>query len=250
MDIHQRNVKPKLKNNKRSLLNERLVSDVRLVKQQEMVEFAEEVCASPLLLGKYLNMLSLLEFIGARALINTFATQVENNETNLKHVLEEARHSLTLRKMGEKLARRKLEYNDDGVFTYRTSDYFIKRMIAHVHNDLMNDPDLKQNSDKRHRFVILYVSGILEVRAVWWYTIFNAEIFKRNYKINFNQVLLDEEGHISSIDEEISATDPLHIERLEKYFVKEESLFAQYFADQKSYLAEHSAKSQSNFAHA
>lgn len=223
--------------NETQILSAYLDSKERLVSAAEMKQFAEMVCESPVALGRYLNMLSVLEFVGTRALINTFANQMETNDNNLKHVLEEARHSLLLRKMGERVARRTLDYDDNSVFSNLSANYFIKRMIACVHNDLYRHPELVADQDLRHRLVILYCSGVLEVRAVWWYTIFNKEIAEKRYEVNFKQVLTDEEGHISSLEEEIRQIDAANYsQRLKKYFAKEEELFARYFEVQRQHL--------------
>ena len=146
-------------------------------------------CAEPAQHARFLNMLSLLEHIGSRKIMACRA-MTEPDHDILKHLAEETRHAHFFKRAAEKLARRPLDYSHPNTMACASARSYMGRLDAEIARVLAKPAPV---------LPYLYMSLIVELRAVWTYRLYQAVLTEENTGLTLKSILAEEELHLSAM---------------------------------------------------
>ncbi|MDB5154750.1 MAG: hypothetical protein JWR54_3501 [Mucilaginibacter sp.] len=176
--------------------------------------------------AKWLNTLSLMENTGARKI-----SASEDPETVtyiiLKHAAEEHRHAFYLKKQIEKIkAGNCPTYASDYLIAPKSSKYYLNQLDVDVCRYLKREMGLK---GKELRFAAyLLVTYAIEVRADELYPVYQEELDKMLSKVNVKSIILEEEGHLEEMINQLKSFSPEWQFHADKAVEMESRLFAQW----------------------
>ena len=177
------------------------------------------ICGDEDLRFRFLNTLSYLEHMGSRKLLIS-CSESDTDEDFLRHVNEEARHALFLKRQAQKLSTGPLRYARDQVLgKYAAFTYFnrLDRMIG-------------KNVNFAMPLHSIYVAAAVEVRALWFYPVFQDALDGADLKISMAGILAEEHLHIEGLTEKLRALDPDRFEeRMAECIRIECALFERFF---------------------
>jgi hypothetical protein len=156
--------------------------------------------------SRWLNTLSLMENTGARKI-----SASEDPETVtyiiLKHAAEEHRHAFYLKKQIEKVKNGNCPtYANDYLVAPKSSKYYLNQLDVHVCRYLKKELGLK---GRELRFAAyLLVTYAIEVRADELYPVYQDELDKASSKINVKSIILEEEGHLEEMINQLKTFSP------------------------------------------
>jgi hypothetical protein len=139
--------------------------------------------------ARFMNMLSLLEHIGSRKIMASRA-MTEPGHDILKHLAEETRHAFFFKRAAERLARRPLDYSHPDTMALASARSYMGRLDAEIARVFAKAPPA---------LPYLYMSLIVELRAVWTYRLYQAVLIEENAGITLKSILAEEELHLSSM---------------------------------------------------
>lgn len=156
------------------------------------------ICTDAALHARLLNMLSLLEHIGSRKIMASQSPNDPGRDT-LKHLAEETRHAFFFKRAAEKTAGRELDYELSNMIAGANAHMYMGRLDAHIADALgVHAPA---------QAAYLYMSLIVELRAVWFYRIYQGVPAPHEAPVNLNSVLAEEELHLSEIQTRLAEID-------------------------------------------
>ena len=176
--------------------------------------------------ARWLNTLSLMENTGARKI-----SASEDPETVtyiiLKHAAEEHRHAFYLKKQIEKIKSANCPtYTNDYLIAPKSSKYYLNQLDIDVCRYLKTELGLK---GKELRFAAyLLVTYAIEVRADELYPVYQDELDKTGSKINVKSIILEEEGHLEEMINQLKSFSPDWQFHADKAVSMESKLFAQW----------------------
>ncbi len=139
--------------------------------------------------ARFLNMLSLLEHIGSRKIMACRA-MTEPDHDILKHLAEETRHAHFFKRAAEKLARRPLDYSHPNTMACAWARSYMGRLDGKIARELVSAASV---------LPYLYMSLIVELRAVWTYHLYQTVLTEQNAGFTLKSVLAEEELHLSAM---------------------------------------------------
>ena len=134
-------------------------------------------------------MLSLLEHIGSRKIMASRA-MTEPSHDILKHLAEETRHAFFFKRAAEKLARHPLDYSAANTMACASARSYMGRLDAEIARALAGAPPV---------LPYLYMSLIVEFRAVWTYGLYQGALTEEAAGITLKSILAEEELHLSAM---------------------------------------------------
>ena len=174
----------------------------------------ELICGDPELHARFLNTLSLLEHIGSRKIMLSRAGVADGRI--LKHLAEEARHAWFFKRAAEKLARKPLGYDTAGTLAGAAARFYMARLDIRVSDSLR----FEDNS-----LPYLYMSAIIEDRAIWAYRIYQSVLMEQNCGISLASLLAEENLHLEAMLAEIRSRDGDARNRTEPFCAAEHAEF-------------------------
>lgn len=175
--------------------------------------FLARVCASPDLHWRFLNTLSLLEHIGARKIM---ATQTEGGELcgdTLRHIAEEARHAWFFKRQAEAAAGRALSYDGASIMAGPQARAYMARL----------DGTIARSTHGARAY--LYMSLVIELRAVWFYRIYQDVLTASGKTIKLGGLLAEEDRHLEEMQGQLGALGEDLAVRLADFTAYEEIRF-------------------------
>jgi hypothetical protein len=154
-------------------------------------------CADPSLHARFLNTLSLMEHIGSRKIMATQSSTALDNDT-LKHLAEEARHAFFFKRAAEKLARSEMDYGAPATVAGASARAYMGRLDAGIARAL---------PDAHPALAYLYMSLIVELRAIWLYRLYGEILAAHKTGIALKSVLAEEELHLDAMLARLHALD-------------------------------------------
>jgi hypothetical protein len=152
------------------------------------------LCGDPPHHARFLNMLSLMEHIGSRKIV-TSQTRGPLGCEVLKHLSEEARHAYFFKRTAERLARRPLDYGTRDTVAPTAARMYFGRLDAGIDRAL---------GDAAHVEVpYLYVSLIVELRAIWAYGLYQQVLAEQDAGISLKSLLAEEELHLPQMQDRL-----------------------------------------------
>jgi hypothetical protein len=174
----------------------------------------ESICTEPALHARFLNTLSLLEHIGSRKIMLSRAGDADGGL--LKHLAEETRHAWFFKRAAEKLARRALDYGAGSTLAGPAARFYMGRLDARISDALRSGDD---------SLPYLYMSLIIEDRAIWAYRIYQGVLAEQNRGISLVSVLAEENLHLKAMLAEIHVRDDAARNRIDALCAVEHAEF-------------------------
>jgi hypothetical protein len=141
--------------------------------------------------AQFLNMLSLLEHIGSRKIMLSQMRTALTQEV-LKHLAEETRHAAFFKREAERVAGAAIEsYSDDETICAAAARGYFGRLDARLTAMLPAGAPAKTP--------YLWVSLIIELRAVWIYNRYQRELAQVGFPLSLRGVLAEEERHLTDL---------------------------------------------------
>jgi hypothetical protein len=147
-------------------------------------------CAHPAAHARFLNTLSLMEHIGSRKIMASQSERGLGGET-LRHLAEETRHAYFFKRSAEKLADRPLDYGTSETIAGAAARGYMERLDAEILHEL----DVSSESALPY----LYMSLIVELRAVWFYRLYQETLAEHGQNLSLRSVLAEEELHLGAM---------------------------------------------------
>jgi hypothetical protein len=156
--------------------------------------------------ARWLNTLSLMENTGARK-ISASEDPLTVTYIILKHAAEEHRHAFYLKKQIEKTGEALCPtYADEYLVASTYSKYYLNMLDVEVCRYLKNELHL---TGRELRFAAyLLVTYAIEVRADELYPIYQDALDNANSKINVKSIILEEEGHLEEMINQLQHFSP------------------------------------------
>lgn len=166
---------------------------------------------------RFLNTLSMMEHMGARRIMLTQGAGALNQET-LKHMAEETRHAFFYKRQAERFAKRSMNYTDEDTIAPSFARMYFKRLESHIAQTVKDDADPLTTA-------YLYMSMIIEFRAVWGFAILQDALDDAGRKLSLKSLLAEEQGHLEDMESRLQALDESTVERVRAFLDKENALF-------------------------
>jgi hypothetical protein len=173
-------------------------------------------CAHPAAHARFLNTLSLMEHIGSRKIMASQLERGLGGET-LRHLAEETRHAYFFKRAAEKLAHRPLGYSADETIAGAAARGYMERLDAEILREL----DVSAESPLPY----LYMSLIVELRAVWFYRLYQETLSAHEQNLSLRSVLAEEELHLGAMLARLSDMDKDCAPRVERFRSLEQQRF-------------------------
>jgi hypothetical protein len=167
------------------------------------------------------NTLSMLEHIGSHKIMTTQHGR-DIDQPTLKHVHEEAGHAYFMKRQAEKTAQRPLEYVDEDLLAPAAARMYFQRLEAAM---------LRTLAQRRSaRAVYLYMSLIVEFRALWFYGLYQQTLQRARHPLSLKRVLGEEQNHLGDVAHRLEAGGELSDSRTAELVGHERALFGRLLA--------------------
>ena len=150
------------------------------------------ICADAGLHARFLNSLSLMEHIGSRKIMASQAGGPLSSDT-LKHLAEETRHAFFFKRAAEAVAGRDLSYKRADLLAGPQAALYMGRLDAFVARQA------------KGAAAYLYMSLVVEVRAVWFYGLYQSVLQGAGSFLKLASVLAEEERHLDEMRQSLAA---------------------------------------------
>ena len=173
-------------------------------------------CAHPAAHARFVNTLSLMEHIGSRKIMASQSDRGLSGDT-LRHLAEETRHAYFFKRAAEKLAHRALSYSASETIAGAAARFYMERLDAEILHEL----DVSAESP----LLYLYMSLIVELRAVWFYRLYQETLAEHEQNLSLRSVLAEEELHLGAMLARLRDMDKHCAPRLKRFRSLEQQRF-------------------------
>lgn len=180
--------------------------------------FLTQVSRKSMLHARFLNTLSMMEHMGSRRIMITQGNAALGQET-LKHMAEEARHAFFFKRQADRFAGTALEYDDADMVSPAFARMYFKRLESYIVNDVKDEADPS-------RVAYLYMSMIIEFRAVWAFSIYQSVLEGEDISLSLKGLLAEEQGHLSEMETNLESLGAATAGRINRFLDKERTLFS------------------------
>jgi hypothetical protein len=181
------------------------------------------IVANPELHARWLNTFSYLEYIGFRKIVKSQNAQDLNVEV-LSHAVEEGRHALLLKRLAIKTGGLQFNtYSPDMLLCGSEAEKYFQG-LDRACESLIEDKGILNKS----RLTYLYVTWLIEVRALLVYESYQKTIGMGGTKSPLSSLLAEEERHLASVGKELQDSDPCFEAHSAELKVIEEKLYQNY----------------------
>jgi hypothetical protein len=165
--------------------------------------------------ARFLNTLSLLEHIGSRKIMNSRAGGGLSGEV-LRHLAEETRHAFFFKHGAERLARSPLGYGAAETIAGSAARSYMGRL----------DGSIKRECGAvQSPLPYLYMSLIVELRAVWFYGLYQDVLAEQKVSVSLKSLLAEEELHLDAMLARLADMDPKCTVRVAQFRTLEQQRF-------------------------
>ena len=167
--------------------------------------------------ARLINTLSMLEHIGSHKIM---ATQhaADIDQPTLKHVAEEAHHAYFMKRQAEETAGRPMEYVDADLLAPAPARMYFQRLECAMTSSL--------ERQRSYRAVYLYMSMIVEFRALWFYGLYQQTLRRDRHPLSLKRVLGEEQNHLGDIANRLDMAGELSDTRTAEFLRHEKTLYA------------------------
>jgi hypothetical protein len=175
----------------------------------------QAIAASTELQARFLNTLSLLEYVGARKILKSQPEATVSFDL-LGHAGEELRHARTLKGVAERMNARISAYGAEETLCPAQA-------LAYFHG--VDDAVAAQWPAGPSRLNYLYVTALVEERVLWVYPMIREALPSEDVQRALRGILAEEIRHLTAVTAEIASSDPQHRERFAALRAVETDLF-------------------------
>jgi hypothetical protein len=176
----------------------------------------DRIVTDKALLPRFINTLSMLEHMGSHKIMAT-QTGCSIDQPTLRHLAEECQHAFFMKRQAEKAAARPLTYTAADLLAPVAARMYFRRLEASMVRSLVTEGSLGA--------AYLYMSMIVEFRAVWFYTLFQQALQRHAHVMSLKRLLGEEQNHLTDMAERLEHAGELSDTRLEAFVCIEHSLY-------------------------
>lgn len=176
----------------------------------------QRVIADDALHGRLINTLSMLEHIGSYKIMTT-QHGPDIDQPTLKHVAEESQHAYFMKRQAERTAGRPLEYVPEDLLAPAAARMYFQRLESALAGTLRRQRSI--------RATYLYMSMIVEFRALWFYRLYQQALKKTRHPMSLKRVLGEEQVHLADMANRLEATAELSDARADTFLRYEKTLY-------------------------
>jgi hypothetical protein len=168
---------------------------------------------------KLINTLSMLEHMGSDRIM---ATQhgAAIDQATLRHLTEECHHAFFMKRQAEKAAKRALAYDADDLLAPVAARIYFRRLEASMLRAL-----LREGSPAA---TYLYMSMIVELRAVWFYGLYQQVLSRHGHPLSLKRLLGEEQNHLTEMAARLGHAGHLSDARVELFVDTERALYGRF----------------------
>jgi hypothetical protein len=166
--------------------------------------------------ARLVNTLSMLEHIGSHKIMST-QHAADIDQPTLKHVAEEAHHAYFMKRQAEKTAERAMEYVPADLLAPAAARMYFQRLESAMVRTLA-----RQRSS---RAVYLYMSMIVEFRALWFYGLYQQTLQRARHALSLKRVIGEEQNHLGDIANRLELAGELSDARTAEFLGVEKVLY-------------------------
>ena len=167
--------------------------------------------------ARMLNTLSMLEHLGSHKIMATqHAPDID--QPTLKHVAEEAGHAYFMKRQAEKTAERPLEYVAADLLAPAAARMYFQRLEAALARSLARQ--------KSTRAAYLYMSLIVEFRALWFYGLYQQTLQRARHALSLKRVIGEEQNHLHDMANRLEMAGELSDARVSEFCARERVLYS------------------------
>lgn len=138
----------------------------------------------------FMNTLSMLEHLGSYKIM---ATQhgAGIDEPTLRHLADETRHAFFFKRQAERVAKRSLAYRGEDMLAAASALMYFRRLESKIHGAFP--------VNVHPRTVYLYMSLMVELRAIWFYRRYQRALKKGVFPLSLETLMAEEIGHLTDM---------------------------------------------------
>ncbi|MEO8464475.1 MAG: hypothetical protein ABI640_03980 [Gammaproteobacteria bacterium] len=173
--------------------------------------------AAPAQHGRLINTLSLLEHMGSHKIMAT-QHRSDIDQATLRHVAEEAHHAYFMKRQAEKAADRPLEYIATDLLAPAAARMYFQRIEAATVRTL--------GRDCGPRAAYLYMSMIVEFRALWFYGLYQEVLQRAQHVLSLKRVIGEEQNHLGEMSMRLEAEGERSDAHVATLLAREKNLYS------------------------
>ncbi len=166
--------------------------------------------------ARLVNTLSMLEHIGSHKIMST-QHAADIDQPTLKHVAEEAQHAYFMKRQAEKTAERPMEYVTEDLLAPAAARMYFQRLESAMVRTLARQ--------RSARAVYLYMSMIVEFRALWFYGLYQQTLQRARHALSLKRVIGEEQNHLGDIANRLELAGELSDVRTAEFLDVEKALY-------------------------
>jgi hypothetical protein len=167
--------------------------------------------------ARLVNTLSMLEHMGSHKIMSTQHGAAIDQPT-LRHVAEEAGHAYFMKRQAEKTAARAMEYVPSDLLAPASARMYFQRLESAMLRAL--------GPERSARAVYLYMSMIVEFRALWFYGLYQEALQRARHPLSLKRVIGEEQNHLDDMAARLEAAGDLSDDRVAAFLDAERSLYS------------------------
>lgn len=184
-----------------------------------MKTLLKNIITTPTLLARFLNTLSLLEYVGARKILKSQKYD-QIDEQMLAHAAEEIRHAQVVKRAALKLAPELCnDYSEAALLCGKEAHDYFQTLDQAVNEVVQANP--------KHAY--LFTTYLIEIRAVEFYNLFDTALNEADKPAIFRGILVEEERHLAEILAALKTFDYAD-SKIEQLTYIEQQAFAKFMA--------------------
>jgi hypothetical protein len=177
--------------------------------------------AAPTQHSRLINTLSLLEHMGSHKIMAT-QHRADIDQATLRHVAEEAHHAYFMKRQAEKTADRSLAYVAADLLAPAAARMYFQRLEAATVRRL--------GSECGPRAAYLYMSMIVEFRALWFYGLYQEALQHARHVLSLKRVIGEEENHLDEMAARLDAAGERSDAHVTALLAREKALYSRLLA--------------------
>ena len=175
-----------------------------------------EFCSDDRFRWLFFNTLSYMEHIGSYKIMATQQGDVIDYPT-LKHLNEETGHAVLFKRHAERYSGAGLDYAQSNLIAPASARAYFGRLEASMVSYF--------GRNANYRTIYLYMSLIVEFRAVWGYEILQDCIKRCNLDFSLAKLLAEEQGHLNSMVRRLDDDGLYSKDHIEHFWQRERQLY-------------------------
>ena len=182
---------------------------------------------------RFLNTLSYMEHIGSFKIMATQRAGTLDYPT-LKHLNEEAGHAVLFKRHAERLSDEGMGYAPELLLAPASARAYFNRLEAGMVKLF--------GRQANYRTVYLYMSLVIEFRAVWAYEILQKALDSNGLDFSLERLLAEEQGHLYSMARRLDGDGHYSLRTIRQLWGQERVLFIRLLGAIESLLDQNSLK--------